>query len=89
LIACRCTQELDQPLIEKLTMFCHVGPGQVIGVHDVSSTYHVPLLLREQKIVEYFTKRLGLDTISITPRLRAEGELRWGKWKNLTISYDS
>jgi len=87
LIACRCSQQLEQPLIEKLTMFCHVGPGQVIGVHDVSSTYHVPLLLREQKIIEYFTKRLGLDTINTTPRSRAEGELRWGKWKNLTISY--
>lgn len=87
LIACRCSQKLENALIEKLTMFCHVGPGQVIGVHDVSSTYHVPLLLRQQKIIEYLMKRLALDEITVTPQLKAEGERRWGRWKNLTISY--
>jgi CTP synthase len=87
LIACRCSKPLEAALIDKLTMFCHVGPGQVIGVHDVSSTYHVPLLLRQQKIVEYFTKRLGLDSIITSTRQKAQGELRWDKWKNLTISY--
>jgi CTP synthase len=87
LIACRCTQKLEPALIDKLTMFCHVGPGQVIGVHDVSSTYHVPLLLWQQKIIEYFTSRLGLDQITVLPFQRSEGDLRWGKWKQLTISY--
>jgi CTP synthase len=87
LIACRCSQPLEPALIDKLTMFCHVGPGQVIGVHDVSSTYHVPLLLRQQNIIEYFTKRLALDTISVSARGKAQGELRWEKWKNLTVSY--
>jgi CTP synthase len=86
LIACRCSQPLEAVLIDKLAMFCHVGPGQVIGVHDVSSTYHVPLLLRQQKIIEYFTKRLGLDSIIASTRQKAQGELRWEKWKNLTIS---
>jgi CTP synthase len=87
LIACRCSQKLENALIEKLAMFCHVGPGQVIGVHDVSSTYHVPLLLRQQKIIEYLMKRLSLDEIKVTPQQKAEGERRWGRWKNLTISY--
>lgn len=87
LIACRCSQKLENALIEKLAMFCHVGPGQVIGVRDVSSTYHVPLLLRQQKIIEYLTKRLSLDEILVTPQQKAEGELRWGRWKNLTVSY--
>lgn len=87
LIACRCSQPLEPALIEKLTMFCHVGPGQVLGVHDVSSTYHVPLLLRQQGILEYFTKRLQLDTISVSSRQKTEGEQRWIRWKNLTVSY--
>jgi len=87
IIACRCSEPLEQSLIEKLTMFCHVGPGQVIGVHDVSSTYHVPLLLRKQNLIEYFTKRLGLDAIKITPKQKAEGALRWDRWTNLTVSY--
>jgi CTP synthase len=29
-------------------MFCHVAPEQVVGVHDLSSVYHVPLLLESQ-----------------------------------------
>jgi CTP synthase len=86
LIACRCRQRLDDALIDKLTMFCHVGPGQVIGVHDVSSTYHVPLLLRQQKIIEYLSKRLGLDEITVSPRQKSQGEARWERWKNLTVS---
>ena len=41
-------------------MFCHVPPAQVVGIHDVSSVYHVPLLLRAQGIVEFLEKRLSL-----------------------------
>jgi CTP synthase len=87
LIACRCSQKLEPALIEKLAMFCHVGPGQVIGVHDVSSTYHVPLLLRQQQIIEFLTPRLGLGAIAVSARQKAAGELRWIKWKQLTVSY--
>ena len=49
MIACRCQEELEHATIEKIGMFCHVGPEQVIAVHDVNSTYHVPLLLKQQK----------------------------------------
>jgi CTP synthase len=87
IIACRCSQPLTTELIDKLTMFCHVGPGQVVGVHDVSSTYHVPLLLSKQKLVDFFTKRLGLDKITVSSKQRADGQVSWDKWKNLTISY--
>lgn len=44
-------------------MFCHVPPAQVLGVHDLSSVYHVPLLLRDQGIVTFLRKRLNLDSI--------------------------
>jgi CTP synthase len=87
LIACRCTQPLEPALIDKLTMFCHVGPGQVVGVHDVSSTYHVPLLLRQQKIVDYLTQRLALDQIDVTATMKAKGERGLVRWRNLTIAY--
>jgi CTP synthase len=87
LIACRCSEILEQALIEKIAMFCHVGPGQVLGVHDVRSTYHVPLLLKQQGIIDYLTKRLDLASITISPRSRAAGDLRLLRWTNLTISY--
>ncbi|PPQ85663.1 hypothetical protein CVT26_011425 [Gymnopilus dilepis] len=48
-------------------MFCHVSSEQVVGVHDVSSVYHVPLLLQSQRIVEYLTKRLKLDEVYRMP----------------------
>lgn len=49
-------------------MFCHVATEQVVGVHDVSSVYHVPLLLQAQGIVDFFTKRLGLDKLGVDGR---------------------
>lgn len=33
---------------------------QVIFIHDVSSTYRVPILLEEQGIIKYFKQRLNL-----------------------------
>jgi CTP synthase len=87
LIACRCSEKLEQPVIEKIAMFCHVGPGQVLGVHDVRSTYHVPLLLKQQGIIDYLTKRLDLGSISVSPRSKTAGDLRLSRWTNLTIAY--
>lgn len=87
LIACRCSEKLEQPVIEKIAMFCHVGPGQVLGVHDVRSTYHVPLLLKQQGIVDYLTKRLNLGSITISHRSKTAGDLRLSRWTNLTIAH--
>ena len=32
----------------------------MLGIHDVKSVYHVPLMLEEQGIVEFLGDRLGL-----------------------------
>lgn len=48
-------------------MFCHVSSEQVLGIHDVSSVYHVPLLLQSQGIIEYLTRRLHLDELRSVP----------------------
>ena len=66
-------------------MFCHVSPKQVVGVHNVSSTYHVPLLLRDQGLLEYLQKRLNLGEVPIAQELRAKGESLMGRWRALTI----
>lgn len=52
--------------MEKVSMFCHVTPKQVMGVHNVSSTYHVPLLLEDQGMLDYLRKRLALDDIIVS-----------------------
>ncbi|XP_077153695.1 CTP synthase 1 isoform X2 [Ranitomeya variabilis] len=81
LIVCRCTTPLDTSVKEKISMFCHVKPEQVICVHDVSSIYRVPLLLEEQGVVEYFRKRLDLP-IGRQPRKMLM------KWKEMADRYD-
>jgi CTP synthase len=87
-IACRCSDKLERPTIEKISMFCHVGPDQVIAVHDLNSTYHVPLLLLEQKMTKYWTERLRLDQINITPEFQEKGDDLLTRWKELTTAYD-
>lgn len=66
-------------------MFCHVSPKQVLGVHNVSSTYHVPLLLREQGLLDFFRKRLNLDEVAVSKEMSGRGERLLSRWKALTL----
>lgn len=86
MIACRCQEELEVATIEKIGMFCHVGPEQVVAVHDVNSTYHVPLLLKEQRMMKYLTKKLTIGEVSKEALVRGENLLT--KWTQLTSSHD-
>ncbi|KAG9493141.1 hypothetical protein GDO78_001188 [Eleutherodactylus coqui] len=81
LIVCRCTTPMETSVKEKISMFCHVEPEQVICVHDVSSIYRVPPLLEVQGVVEYFRKRLDLS-IGRQPRKLLM------KWKEMADRYD-
>lgn len=87
-IACRSAKPLEKCAIDKIGMFCHVGPDQVLVVHDVSSTYHVPILLERQGIIRSLSKRLKLDEIIISEKLREAGRQLWTQWEMLTQSYD-
>uniref|UniRef100_A0A665T627 CTP synthase n=1 Tax=Echeneis naucrates TaxID=173247 RepID=A0A665T627_ECHNA len=60
MIMCRCATALETAVKEKISMFCHVEPTQVVCVHDVSSVYKVPLILENQGVVNYFCQRLNL-----------------------------
>ncbi|UZJ53351.1 hypothetical protein CBS101457_002671 [Exobasidium rhododendri] len=89
MIAARCVEPLDRSVINKLSMFCHVGPEQVMGVHDVSSTYHVPLLLEQQGMVQFFEKRLKLDVQGgISEEMKARGVDLRTRWRDLTSGHD-
>uniref|UniRef100_H2YNU5 CTP synthase n=1 Tax=Ciona savignyi TaxID=51511 RepID=H2YNU5_CIOSA len=72
LIFCRSQTPLERAVKEKISNFCHVGPEQVITVHDVSSLYRVPYVLEKQNLSGYFHKRLGL-----TKRLRKSMLSQW------------
>ncbi|CDR98938.1 probable URA7-CTP synthase 1 [Sporisorium scitamineum] len=89
MIAARCPVPLEPAVINKLSMFCHVGPEQVMAVHDVYSTYHVPLLLEEQGMVRFFQKRLGLDVKGSIPRpMKEQGNELRRRWRDLTVGHD-
>lgn len=88
IIACRCQAELETTTISKIAMFCNLGPKQVLDVYDVSSTYHVPLLLQKQGLVDLLTRKLALDKIPISGRFRERGNGLLGKWRQLTTQHD-
>lgn len=88
LIACRCIMPLKQSTTDKLSMFCEVEPEQVIAVHDVSSTYHVPLLLEQQGLIPLLRSLFRLDLSAISPTLRKKGQRTWQEWKTLTTEQE-
>ncbi|XP_053166825.1 CTP synthase 2 isoform X2 [Hemicordylus capensis] len=81
LIVCRSAKPIEMAVKEKISMFCHVEPEQVIFIHDVSSTYRVPILLEEQGIIKYFKERLNLP-IDDQP-----SDLLF-KWKKMADRYE-
>jgi CTP synthase len=66
-------------------MFCHVASEQVVGVHDVTSVYHVPLLLQSQGIVVFLKRRLNLPGLNLTSEMLEYGTTLEGRWKTITI----
>jgi CTP synthase len=88
LIACRCQEPLEEATTSKIAMFCQVEPQQVIAVHDVASTYHVPLLLDQQGIITQLRSLFNLDAAKISPALVTKGQSIWHEWKTLTTSQD-
>lgn len=82
------SQPLDLATKAKISMFCHVAPEQVVGVHDLSSVYHVPLLLESQGIIQFLQKRLDLQSITIPPALIEKGKDLAKRWRALTQSQE-
>ena len=88
MIACRCSEELEVATVQKIGMFCHVGPEQVIAIRDVNSTYHVPLLLQEQRMMKFLSRKLKMDSATLAPEIRARGEKLLASWRTLTSAHD-
>jgi CTP synthase len=88
LIACRCDVPLEKATTNKIAMFCQVEPEQVIAVHNVASTYHVPLLLEKQGLVTTVVDILKLDAVPKTSALVNRGQRTWIEWKTLTSSQE-
>lgn len=88
LIACRCSTPLEKATTDKIAMFCQVEPEQVVAVHDVNSTYHVPILLENQGMIKLLGDILKLDKIVRSPETIAKGKSLWHEWTDLTTQQD-
>ncbi|GKZ17459.1 CTP synthase [Aspergillus brasiliensis] len=88
LIACRCEQPLEDSTIQKIANMCSVEQHQVIAVHNVTTTYHVPLLLEKQKLINTITDMLDLKSIQQTPERREQGSRMWNDWVDLARGQD-
>uniref|UniRef100_A0A1Q3F2K6 CTP synthase n=1 Tax=Culex tarsalis TaxID=7177 RepID=A0A1Q3F2K6_CULTA len=61
LIVCRSEKPIGDEVKDKISNFCHVAPEQVICIHDLSSIYHVPLLMDESGVIDFLSERLQLN----------------------------
>lgn len=87
LLICRSTEQLDPHLREKIARFGMMDLEQVVGVHDVSNIYKVPLLLESQGVLEAIKHRLVLSEVS--ENLRKELKFNMEHWTNLSELCDT
>lgn len=88
LIACRCETPLEESTIRKIANTCQVERDQVVGVHNVSTTYQVPILLETQGFLNTLKELLEINTIRIEDKYAEQGKIMWQKWHGLAMSQD-
>lgn len=82
LIVVRSEKPIGGEVKEKISNFCHVDPEQVICVHDLSSIYHVPILMDSAGVVPFLIERLKLKLPSVKPDISLQ------RWKDLARRVD-
>ena len=60
----------------------------MVAVHDVPTTYHVPVLLETQGMLETLRTLLRLEELEIPKSLAHRGAQTWNAWRALTYSQD-
>lgn len=67
---------------------CQLGYENIIAVHNVSTTYHVPMLLEKQKVLQTISGLLDLGSYK-RPAARIDaGRSMWHKWVALAKGSD-
>jgi CTP synthase len=76
IIVCRCSEDVSRTLKQKISVFCHVPPSNILSVYDVSNIYHVPLILEQQGLSSLLRSSLRLeDTMLAEPQLSSWKEM--------------
>lgn len=87
LIVCRASSPLTDATREKIALFCHVKPTKVLSVHDVDNIYHVPLILRDQNLVQILFEQLQFPSFCGSEGQYPSPDL--GAWEQMANSVDS
>ncbi|KAJ5084186.1 CTP synthase [Penicillium alfredii] len=88
LIACRCEQPLEDATIQKIANMSSMEQYQVVAVHNVTTTYHVPLLLEKQKLIHTISNLLDLPSIPRPADRIEQGNRMWKDWIDLARGQD-
>jgi CTP synthase len=67
---------------------CQVEQDRVLAVHNVLTTYHVPLLLHKQNLINTISHLLELQHIRIPDSRVSQGKHIWENWIDLTRVQD-
>jgi len=59
-IVCRSEQEIDEPRIKKISLFCSAKEENIISNPDVKNIYEVPLKFEDQEFINKILSKLGL-----------------------------
>ena len=62
---------------------CQVERSHVIGVHNVETTYHVPMLLEDQHFIDRVVKLLELKPMERPIARQEQGHRIWRHWVDL------
>lgn len=60
----------------------------MVAVHDVPSTYHVPVLLETQGMLQTLRDLLHLNKLTIPEASISKGSHTWNAWRTLTDSQE-
>jgi CTP synthase len=62
IILCRAERDIDEDILEKISMFCHVPRSQVFKVPDLDLIYRLPLEFTKQGLDQKVIELLGIWT---------------------------
>ncbi|MBW2981487.1 CTP synthase (glutamine hydrolyzing) [Candidatus Woesearchaeota archaeon] len=79
MIVCRSVNPVTDKIREKISVYSNVPVQNVIGLHDTSTVYEAPLLLKEIKADERVADILGLKR-KINNRIQKKEIDRWNKF---------
>ena len=60
ILCVRSDHQLNEDVIEKLSLFCDVEPQAIVQMTTAKTVYEVPLMMEAQGIGDYITEQLGL-----------------------------